>query len=489
MSEWPVFKVHLLWETINKILHLKDSQVKGLSYALNNNAIFLGKDNKLHLSFQSKYNNDFFNDFGSVLPQIELRNGDDIFIIPHGYAVYDDNFEISPDRIQNFEIKINRIDYGSVRDNSTYYWRYVYPIDFDRWFRQIESFNYSDDENTYVAFSYIKTTIENCDIHVFVTRRNDDYYMVIQSGEKIESEEMYKRTFAITTTIGLITGNIFGDYHFQIASEDKDFDSIKSMIFGTLEDTKYCSYRIVNNRWVDIYDLLGQYNYQKYAQEIIEKRGYNPKESYYNNKPLGAKVFDGLVNLCYSNNDIAISASMLLKGSTLNIIYQPSFYYVALETITSALMSNDQVKMSSPFENEKYKKLVKPVLIEALNGIKELPNDAKRIYGRRIENNLNSPANQDKLTISFEKYGYNLTESDQKAINRRNSTLHGHLSDIKKELIEQQWGMFSVALRLHKLCCILLLKAAGYSGEILNNEVIWGVKDACDRKEPPFLYI
>ncbi len=489
MNNCHLFKVRLLWETINKFLHMKNNQVKGLSYIPDSNTIYLGKDNKLHLCFQSKYNKQLDNDLFRVLPEIKLLNGDDTYIIPHGYAIYDSNLEILPDRVQNFEIKINRIDYGSIEEHTKYYWRYVYPINFNRWFLQIDSLNYADDEGTYFVFSYIKSILGNSEMHVFVTRRKDKYYMVIQSDAKIDSEEMYKRVFAITTTIGLITGNIFGDYHFQIASDDKNFDSIESVIFGTLEKTKYCNYRIVNNRRVDVYDMLGKYDYQKYAQEIIKGSGFDPDNSYYDSKPLKAKVFNELVNLLYSNNDLVISASMLLEGGTLKTIYQPSFYYVALETITSALKCSSQVKMCPPLENNEYKKVVIPILIEALNGIIELPNDAKRIYTRRIENNLNSPANQDKLAKSFENFGYNLTEADKKAIEQRNYTFHGHLSNIEKELVEQQWDMFAVALRLHKLCCILLLKAAGYTGEILNNEVIWGVKEACERKEPPFINI
>lgn len=32
MDNYQVFKVRLLWDKIDKIFHLKDSQVKGLSY-------------------------------------------------------------------------------------------------------------------------------------------------------------------------------------------------------------------------------------------------------------------------------------------------------------------------------------------------------------------------------------------------------------------------------------------------------------------------
>jgi hypothetical protein len=152
-------------------------------------------------------------------------------------------------------------------------------------------------------------------------------------------------------------------------------------------------------------------------------------------------------------------------------------------------MNDLQEKEAPPLGKNEYNKTVRPVLLKALDNIIDIPTDAKRIYSNRINCSFNSPANQDKLTKSFADFGYNLSEADQNAIKQRNFTLHGHLSDIKKEIANQRWDMFSTALRLHKLCCILLLKAAGYSGKILNNEVILGVKDACERKDPPYLYI
>jgi len=486
MDNYQVFKVRLLWENIEKLFHLKNIQVKGLSYNPIKNAIRLGKDHKLHLSFKNKNTEAIDNDYFRVLPEIELKNGSDSYMIPHGYAVYDD-LKVSYNQLRKLDIKINRIDYGVVDDKLEYYWRYVYPFKFGRWFLQTESLIYVEEDGRQVALSYLKPIIGNTDMHVFLTERNDNCYLVIQSGSKINSEEMYKRVNAITTTIGIITGNIFGDYHFQITSDDKDFDSFKSLKFGTLDDTRYSFYRIVNNKWVESYDLMNKYEYQHYAQEMLEKC-VSDTTSYFDNKPVDATTFNNLVNLCYNNNDIAISASMLLEGSTLTIKYQPSIFHVALEAITSALMKNAQQKAKPIVGNDKYQRIVKPSLVNVLKGIKELSEEAKTIYIKKLES-FNSPPNQDKLGVFFNTFGYILSDEDKKAIELRNYTFHGNLSHILKDSAEPEWGIYATALRLHKLCCILLLKAAGYTGRILNNEVILGVKEACERKEPPYLYI
>lgn len=59
----------------------------------------------------------------------------------------------------------------------------------------------------------------------------------------------------------------------------------------------------------------------------------------------------------------------------------------------------------------------------------------------------------------------------------------------RKPLQAQQGEMLAMSLRLHKLCSILLLRAACFSGKVLNNEVLFGIKEACERKEPIYIDI
>ena len=111
----------------------------------------------------------------------------------------------------------------------------------------------------------------------------------------------------------------------------------------------------------------------------------------------------------------------------------------------------------------------------------------------RIEHQLNKETNEetneDKMTVCFDKCGYPLTPADKEAIKHRNITLHGHLASGKKLLWSQQNEMLAMGLRLHKLCSILLLKEAGFTGKVLNNEVLFGIEEACRRQEPVYIVI
>lgn len=138
---------------------------------------------------------------------------------------------------------------------------------------------------------------------------------------------------------------------------------------------------------------------------------------------------------------------------------------------------------------EQYQNDVVPVLLEALNTIPGLTEEANRIFSQRIGHNLNTAPNANKLEICFPKFGYTLSEADGEAIKKRNSTFHGHLSNDEQLLRNQYNDMLAMSLRLHKLCSILLLKAAGFSGKVLNNEVLFGMKAACERKESVYIEI
>lgn len=481
------FKTRHMWEIIDLMMKLQDCQVSGIDYIPTKNSVGLGRDMHMHLAFETELNRDIDNDFFALLPEFSLEFDGYTIKVPHGHAVFDCDLTMEYGRKQNLDISINKMEYGVIDDCKMYYWRYVYPLDNDDWFLKIAAGRYQDDQGTYYAFNYLPVNLEGNEMHLYMSKRKDERYMVIQSADMITGDEMFRRVLSITTALGLVVGRKYGDYRFCMVSSDKEFETIEAAYWGTLDKTKTCNYRIVNPKWVDAYDMM-RYPYQQYAKDMMAKSVTDPN-LYYDDDPVALNAFNGLVNLCYKDNDMYVAASMLLEGTVLNIMYQMPFFHVVLETITSSLMKDEGLKTPPPMPNDEFKVKVLPSLLTALSEINNIPAEVKTIYCSRLTNNLNSGANNDKLTILFDRYGYELTKYDREAIKKRNSVFHGHLTNPEKPLTDQEWQVFAISLRLHKLCSILLLKAAGFNGRILNNEVIYGVKEACERKEPPYITI
>lgn len=486
-KKMQMFNTKLMWEVIDLTLNLIDCKIAGVDYVPASNKVQLMEDRHLHLHFDAIYSNEIDADFFSVLPDLTLDCGGKVYKVPHGHASFCGNLNIACEKTQHLDISINKVEYGSIDYDNKYYWRYVYPIANEDWFLKIAASCYHDDQGTTYAYNYLPIVLDRNKIHLYINKRKDDRYMVIQSDDMVDGNEMFMKVQSILTALGLVVGRKYGNYRFCMVSKDRNFTNIEASYWGTLDKTKPCNYRIVNTKWIDVYEML-QYPYQQYAKEMMANSISDPN-LYYDDAPMMLDAFNALVNLCNKDNDMYLAASMLLEGTILNIMYQMPFFHVVLETITSSLMKDEDLNTPPPMDNEAYKSKVLPALLSALNQVDDIAEEARNIYIKRLTNNLNIGANNDKLTILFNRYGYELSDSDRDAIKKRNSVFHGHLSKANKPLTDQEWQMFAISLRLHKLCSILLLKASGFSGRILNNEVILGVKEACERNEPPYIEI
>ena len=101
---------------------------------------------------------------------------------------------------------------------------------------------------------------------------------------------------------------------------------------------------------------------------------------------------------------------------------------------------------------------------------------------------LNGMTNSGKLTDPFAHYKYSLSKTDKDAINTRNCLLHGGiLTGINYRA--QYDELYSCSLRLHKLCCILLLKRVGFTSYIINLPVLRDFKEECAAAEPVLLQL
>lgn len=102
----------------------------------------------------------------------------------------------------------------------------------------------------------------------------------------------------------------------------------------------------------------------------------------------------------------------------------------------------------------------------------------EHVFFKKKLESLNRPFNSDKLTSLLEHFGYPLTSADYDVIKFRNPLLHGDIKINKMKGTDFD-KLFSLSLRLHKLCCSIPLLMAGYKGYILNNCKLYGYDTSC----------
>lgn len=488
MAELTKFIIRPTIEAIYDILHMENCTVEGIEGIPAVNMLHVNSGH-IDFEFDSTVRTVPASSMMQNLPKLELKTSKAIYRTPPYNAFFEGSIIMDGHLTQHFDIRFNKLTQSTIVEGQEYYWRFIYPIDGNEWFLKVKGLNYEDDFGSHHCINLINADLNGHMMHVYSSNVDKNHWMIIESTESITYEEMDHRVMCVTNALGFVLGKRYGDYCFHVASDESSFSQITGIEVLSLKKSKYCPFKILNPQKNLIVEWLRQYDYQRYALDEIEN---NPGEGvrwyYEDDSIVTVDAFSKLAHLCFISNDMLLVSSMLIDGSLMNIEYQKSFFHVTLETITTSLLK-DEDELPPIVPQESYNEEVVPVLLDALNSIEWLAEDAKRILTKRISNNLNIAPNSNKLEACFPKYGYVLTKADKKAIDKRNSTFHGHLSSEKKPLRAQQGEMLAMSLRLHKLCSILLLKAAGFTGKVLNNEVLFGIKEACERKEPIYIDI
>ena len=476
-------------EAIYDILHMENCKVNGIAGVPDRNKLSISPGH-IDLEFDETFRAMHASIYIEYLPEIMLETANGTYKIPQHTAQFEGSITMGGEEKQHFDMRFNKLIQSTLVEGCPYFWRFIYPISNNEWFMKIKALPYADDFGTQHFFNLITADLEGHKMNLYSSNVDNNHWMIVESTDPITYEEMDHRGMSIIMALGFVIGKRYGDYCFHVASVEPSFSKIEGIEALSLKETRFCPFKILQPNSNLMVEWLRQFDYQQYALDEIQCTSENGTKWFYEeDASVTIEAFSKLAQLCYKTNDMLLATSMLIDGSLMNIEYQKPFFHVALETIASALIKEDELLLPPTMPQENYMQEVVPRLLDALKGIMNLPEEAFWIFSRRIEHNLNSAPNANKLEICFSKYGYMLTREDKLAINKRNSTFHGHLTSENIPLREPQSELLAMSLRLHKLCSILLLKAAGFTGKVLNNEVLFGIKDACERKEHIYLGI
>jgi len=482
MSDIPVKIVAPTFDSVHQLWKCRMWGVKGIDNVGTENRFHIQSD-VLLFSYKSIYSNSMWE---SPLSDIFLNDGYREFIIPKWYYAYTGRTVVDDKMSQEINLQVSHLEQLSISDKTlSHYWRYVYKVSDSEWFLKISAIPYQTESGCHYIQGLIPLCVDNKNLCIFHEKGEES--MVIESSSPMTEVEMDRVVMAVTVALGLVIGKYYGGCRFKVASADKQFQQISGIIVDNFRPSKWCPYKIFDTQRTEIISMLSMHDYQKYAKDEVTATDKDGVFWYYDGNPVGLDAFQKLSELLLKDDDMYVGASMLLDGSMLDVGYQVPFYCVSIETITSSLMKG-VTKTPPPMSWEDYNEKVLPALKKIVDEMSIIPDTAKVIYKNKLAN-INYPPNADKLTLSFEKLGYVLTEADKDAINKRNKSFHGKLVSDSKPLIAQNEDMLALGMRLHKLCCILLLLASGFHGKILNNEVIFGIQEACDRKEHAYIEI
>ena len=489
MVEGIKFILKPTYGAINDILHMENSTVSGFKGIPAINKMEVWPDH-MDLKFRTTIRAMYPDITRENIPELTIKTSNAEYRIPKYNASFEGTIYMDRTADQPFDLRFSKLTQTTLNKEQPYFWRFIYPIENNEWFLKIVALPYNDDLNTSHFNNLIIADLDGHKMNVYANKYDDQNWMIIETTEPVTYEEMDHRVMVLTVALGFVLGKRYGDYSFHVASTESTFSQITGIEALSLKETKRCPFRVLNHNNTAVEYMLSTNPDLQYALDELKSLKAGNETWYYNDDSMVTMdAFSKLSQLCYKSNDMLLATSMLIDISMMNIEYQKPFFHVVLETLTTALMKGEDISLPPTMPQKQYKQEVAPVLIETLKTIPGLSEVALRVFSQRIEHNLNSAPNANKLEVCFPKYGYALTEADNEAINNRNSTFHGRLSNLDEPLRDQQKDMLAMSLRLHKLCSILLLKAAGFTGKVLNNEVLFAMKGAVGRKESVYIDI
>ncbi|MGJ1211451.1 MULTISPECIES: HEPN domain-containing protein [Bacteroidota] len=296
-------------------------------------------------------------------------------------------------------------------------------------------------ESVRYAGGLLKILVKGVRLHIYLSKINDDNFLIFDTFDKCYYEKFEKIVEAISLNYQLLSGVKVREKRLIFRSENAEFESPVLHSFKKLKTDVNGFPSLLMPR-----DLLSFY-------PSLEK-----KERY-----LNGEIFAKLVEQSLDDIRILRVISMIVNSFELPLEIKASTYCVGLETFKDVILSENSNKIN-PIKDKGVSKEIRERFKTIIDEYSENAFNNRQAVISKI-NNLNQTTNSDGFIKMFEVIGIQLTEADKDAISKRNDFLHGR---VPLESVDGDDKMLHyIVYSLHFLLIALILKKAGFSGYLL----------------------
>lgn len=292
---------------------------------------------------------------------------------------------------------------------------------------------------------------------------------------------MYDISFPIEIAIGFLTGNVHLDDSFIFQYDNEDMAEPIGLEYRSLSESYHYEYHVfVDNPYGYIDRAI------KNAAVCETRDEYHKLLTTEMDKYKGlvsSEVLSKLVNNFIAHESLLRAAHTMMVSCMSTLESQPATCAVALETITSHITKENSLKAKNVVRDDVWNETDKAFNDFIDNQVAKgcMTQEEHKFIADKLKY-INQPTNMDKLSLPFSHIGYKLIEDDVKAIKTRNTLLHGAIGTDLKDTKKASDKLLRDTLMLHRLCGILLLKLAGYSGPVINYVKAYGLDESQDLK-------
>jgi len=341
------------------------------------------------------------------------------------------------------------------------------------WGIQIDHLNSSD--------ILIKLNIDSQEYHFYTVKKKEENFLCIDSQSKINYDEFARVCNSILMTYAFLKGKYFGGEGYLFSYNNKKFENpigIKTIGYAKSNLKGFELHTVSPHKYMKFQEM----KIKKNLNGIPQRVNRNTSLKYMNEFP--TENYSNLCSLINSNGQVLRSIIILINSHSNTLELKVPSLFVALENISNMFAENDKGE-STLIEEDEIIKALKKIAHNAKKEVNQLKRDNqpenlsesdlkeyKANYARICSklDGLNRGTNNKKLSEPFDKFKYKLSKEESDIIFiERNKFLHG--DDFLSNNIDYEAefkGLFHISMIVHKLTAILVLKASGFSGYIVN---------------------
>ncbi|WP_179020730.1 hypothetical protein [Winogradskyella forsetii] len=354
-------------------------------------------------------------------------------------------------------------------ENATILMRDFYP----RWSIQIDNLNGPD--------ILIKLNIDSQEYHFYTVKKKEETFLGIDSQSKISYDEFTRVCNSILMTYAFLKGKYFGGEGYIFSYNYNKFENqlgIKTIDYAKSNLKGFELHTVSPHKYMKFQEM----KIEKDKNGVLQRVNRNTSLEYMNEFP--TENYSNLCSLINSNGQVLRSIIILINSHSNTLELKVPSLFVALENI-SKMFAEDDKGESTLIEEDEIIKALKKIAHNAKKEVNQLKRDNepknlseadlqayKANYARICSklDRLNRGTNNKKLSEPFDKFNYKLSQDESDAVFiDRNKFLHG--DDFLSNSLDYEAefkGLFHISMIVHKLTAILLLKASGFSGHIVN---------------------
>lgn len=286
------------------------------------------------------------------------------------------------------------------------------------------------------------------------TTEGDDAYCIFRSQNKIDSHTFEGIIEATRLLFGLLSGYCLADraYFLSDYTTEKPKDRTP-LIIRYKNDAQHLKHR---------YPVLDKSHYEDLDRTELK---------------INTCVFNNLVRLVVNNEDYMRAIRLLIDASATDGPSRGVLAVVALESI-----ANQLVRKGPMAKVVTDKDVARQLDYELNKGLKKIKGKVLPGAYEKLESKVkavNNLPNAVKLESVFDQLGIELDEEEQYCISCRNRFLHGALpKSIEFPALTDDEVVFMVSQRIIMLTSMLILKKAGYGGQVID----WGFTEVMKRR-------